>query len=135
MCSPGKGIADAVCLGGAEREQWRLLHSPLDFVTPSATHNQTGPLWCWFLSGRACARSRPLWVSPTTSPVRLGVFLLPPQPPGALSVRGLRLYFPALEPWVTRSASLLAVCPGSSVWECGAAGCYPPLCLLFSPPL
>ena len=42
-------------------------------VTPSTTHNQTGPLWCWFLSGWACAHSRPLWVSPTTSPVRLGV--------------------------------------------------------------
>ena len=39
----------------------------------SATHNQTGPLWCWFPSGWACAHSRPLWVSPTTSPVRLGV--------------------------------------------------------------
>ena len=42
-------------------------------VTPSATHNQSGPLWCWFPSGWACARSRPLWVSPTNSPVRLGV--------------------------------------------------------------
>ena len=42
-------------------------------VTPSATHNQIVPLWCWFPSGWACARSRPLWVSPTTSPVRLGV--------------------------------------------------------------
>ena len=42
-------------------------------VTPSATHNQTGPLWCWFPSGWACAHCRPLWVSPTTSPVRLGV--------------------------------------------------------------
>ena len=42
-------------------------------ITPSATHNQIGPLWCWFLNGWACARSRPLWVSPTTSPVRLGV--------------------------------------------------------------
>ena len=42
-------------------------------ATPSATHNQIGPLWCWFPSGWACARSRPLWVSPTTSPVRLGV--------------------------------------------------------------
>ena len=42
-------------------------------ITPSATHNQTGPLWCWFLSGWACARSRPPWVSPTTSPMRLGV--------------------------------------------------------------
>ena len=42
-------------------------------VTPSATHNQIGPLWCWFPSGWACAHSRALWVSPTTSPVRLGV--------------------------------------------------------------
>ena len=29
-------------------------------------------LWCWFPSGWACARPRPLWVSPRTSPVRLG---------------------------------------------------------------
>ena len=42
-------------------------------VTPSASHNQTGPLWCWFPSGWDCAQPRPLWVSPTTSPVRLGV--------------------------------------------------------------
>ena len=50
--------------------------APLSTVfqsTPSTTHNQTGPLWCRFPSGWACARSRPLWVSPTTSPVRLGV--------------------------------------------------------------
>ena len=39
----------------------------------SDTHNQTGPLWCWFPSKWACAHSRTLWVSPTTSPVRLGV--------------------------------------------------------------
>ena len=42
-------------------------------VPSSTTHNQTGPLWCWFPSEWACAHSRPLWVSPTTSPVRLGV--------------------------------------------------------------
>ena len=42
-------------------------------VTPSATHNQFGPFWCWFPSGWAYAHSRPLWVSPTTSPMRLGV--------------------------------------------------------------
>ena len=42
-------------------------------ILHSATHNQTGPLWCWFPSGWACTHSRPLWVSPTTSPVRLGV--------------------------------------------------------------
>ena len=37
--------------------------------------------------------------------------LLPPQPPRAFSIRGLRLYFPKLEPWVVRSASLPAVYP------------------------
>ena len=42
-------------------------------VTSSATHNQIGPLWCWFLSGLACACSRPLWVSPMSSSESLGV--------------------------------------------------------------
>ena len=37
--------------------------------------------------------------------------LLPPQPPGALSIRGLRLYFPEPEPWVAWSASLPSVHP------------------------
>ena len=31
---------------------------------------------------------------------------LPPQPPWVFSLRGLRLYFPALEPWVAKSVSL-----------------------------
>ena len=42
-------------------------------VTPSTTHNQIGPFWCWFTSGCVCVHSRPLWVSPMTSPVKLGV--------------------------------------------------------------
>ena len=45
--------------------------------------------------------------------------LLPPQPPWALSIRGLRLYFPELEPWVVRSASLPAVC---LVYVCANVG-------------
>ena len=66
-------------------------------VTPSSTHNQIGPFWCCSPGGQVCAHSRPLWVSPTNSPVRLGVS------PTAVSTlmgvfRGLRLYFPALEP-------------------------------------
>ena len=32
--------------------------------------------------------------------------LLPPQPPQVFSIRGLRLYFPTLEPWVVQSVSL-----------------------------
>ena len=84
---------DAVCGGGAEREQWHRLHSPLDFITSSATHNQNGPLWCWLPSGWACAHSRPLWVSPTTSPVRLGVSpAAAPTPMGAFNQRSEALF-------------------------------------------
>ena len=57
----------------------------------------------------ACAHPRPQWVSPMTSPVRLGVSPAVTTPT-VFSLRGLRLYFPALEPWVARSASLPAVC-------------------------
>ena len=94
----------------------------------SATHNQTGPLWCWFPSGWACAHSRPLWVSPKTSPMRLGVSPAAPTPTGIFN-QGLRLYFPALEPWVAWSASLPTICP---VYLCANVG---PLCLPRSPPL
>ena len=104
-------------------------------VFHSDTHNQTGPLWFWFPSGWACAHSRPLWVSPTTSPVRLGVSpAAAPTPTGAFNQR-----FEALFPGA--GALGCAVCfaprrsPGLSVCECGAAGCYPLLCLPRSPPL
>ena len=50
-----------------------------------------------------------------------------PNPQGCFH-SGLRLYFPALEPWVVPSASLPAIRPRLSVRECGAAGCYPLLC-------
>ena len=91
-------------------------------VTPSATHNQTGPLWCWFPSGWACAHSSPLWVSPTTSPVRLGVSpATAPTPTGVFNQR-----FEALFP---RTGALgYAVCfaprrlSGLSMRECGATG-------------
>ena len=87
----------------------------------SVTHNQTGPLWCWFPSGWACAHSRPLWVSPTTSPVRLGVSpAAAPIPRGVFNQR-----FEALFP---RAGALgCAVCfdprclSGLSVLKCGAA--------------
>ena len=62
-------------------------------VTCCATQNQIGPLWCWFLSGWACAHSRPLWVSPMTSPVRLGVSpAATPTPTGAFNQRSEALF-------------------------------------------
>ena len=95
----------------------------------SATHNQTEPLWCWFPSGWACAHPRPLWVSPTTSSVRLGVSpAAAPTPTGVFNQR-LEALFP-------RAGALgctvcLAPCCSSSLSmrECGVAGCYPLLCL------
>ena len=91
-------------------------------VTPSVTHNQTGPLWCWFLSGWACAHSRPLWVSPMTSPVRLGVS--PAATPTLSGVFNQR--FEALFPHTGALGCAVCFAPrhlsGLSVPECGAAG-------------
>ena len=79
-------------------------------ILHSTTHNQTGPLWCWFPSKWACAHSRPLWVSPTTSPVRLGVSpAAAPTPTGVFNQRFEALF------------------PGA-----GALGCT--VCLLHCPP-
>ena len=91
-------------------------------ATSSASHNQIGPLWCWFLSGWACACPRPLWVSPTTSPVRRGGSpAVAPTPRGVFSQR-----FEALFP---RAGALgCAVCfsphhlSGLSMCKCGAVG-------------
>ena len=92
-------------------------------ATPSATQNQTGPLWCWFLSRWACARPRPLWVSPMTSPVRLGVSpAATPTPTGVFNQR-----FEALFPCAGALGCEVSFAPhclsGFSVLKSGAAGC------------
>ena len=79
-------------------------------ITPCATHNQTGPLWCWFPSGWACACSRPRGSLQGALLCGWEFLLLQSQPPWVFSLRGLRLYFPALEPWGAWSASLPTVC-------------------------
>ena len=104
-------------------------------VTPSATHNQTGPLGCWFPSGWACAHSRPLWVSPTTSPVRLGVSSAAVSTPTGVFNHRFEALFPCAGALGYGSALLPTVRPGLSMRECGASGCYPQLCLPCSPPL
>ena len=124
---PGRGKAGrcsvtAVRGGGAEREHWRPPHSLWVSVFQSATHNQTGPFWCWFPSGWACAHSRPLWVSPATSPVRLGVSpAAAPTPTGIFNQRFEALFPPCWRPWVAWSALLPAVRPVicAQMWCCG----------------
>ena len=91
-------------------------------ILHSATHNQTGLLWCWFPSGWACACPRPLWVSPTTSPVRLGVSpAATPTPTGVFNQR-----FEALFPRAGALGCVVCFVPrhlsGLSVCECGAGG-------------
>ena len=109
-------------------------------------------LWCWFLSGWGWAHSRPLWVSPMTSPVRLGVSpAATPTPMGVFTQR-FEALFPcagalvcavcfAPPPFILvylcanvgpRGATCCSACPtlhhsesgplGLSVCKCGAAG-------------
>ena len=100
-----------------------MLPAPLSigFDFHSTTHNQIGPLWCWFPSGVACACSRPLWVSPTTSPVRLGVSpAAAPTPTGVFNQR-FEALFPHTGALGCASALLPALCP-VYLHECGATG-------------
>ena len=86
----------------------------------SATHNQIGPLWCWFPSGWACAHSRPLWVSLTTSPVRLGVSpAAAPTPTGIFNQR-----FEALFPGAGALGYVVCLAPPPffPVYLCASVG-------------
>ena len=58
--------------------------------------------------------------------------MLLPQPRRAFPIRGLRLYFPALEPWVVQSALLPAICP---VYLCTSVGLWGATCCSACPVL
>ena len=140
LCSPGQGKAgcSAVMLYVGEGPRGSngprsTLHSIS--VTASATHNEIGLLCCWFPSGWACVCPRPLWVSPTTSPVRLGV--PPAATPTTTGVFTQR--FEALFPRAGALGCTVCFAPHhSSRFICAlmrGRGGYPPLCLPHSPPL
>ena len=126
-CSPGRGNTGGckvMLYVGEGLRGGNGTHSTLCriSVTPSATRNQIGPLWCWLLSEWACAHSRPLWVSPTTSPVRLGVSpAATPTPTGVFNQR-----FEALFPSARALGYVVCFAPchlsGLSVCECRASG-------------
>ena len=63
-------------------------------VTPFTTHNQIGPFWCCFLSGWFWVCSRPLWISPTNSPVKLGVSLADASTPTGVFSQEFEALFP-----------------------------------------
>ena len=108
---------------GSDREQWCLLHSLLDF-----SHFPCYPQSNWALlvllpSVWVCVHSRTLWVSPTNSPVRLGVSPAAASTPMGVFTQRFEALFP-------RTGALgCMVCfdphtvpPGLSMRECGAAG-------------
>ena len=73
---------------GSKRQQWHLPGSLLWLsVTSSTTHKQIGPSWCWVIGGWVCVHSRTLWVSPTNSPLRLGVSPTAATPTGSFIER------------------------------------------------
>ena len=115
----------------SNREQWHLLHSLPDF-SHSLRYSQSNwaplvliPEW------GACVHSRALWVSPTTSPVRLGVSPAAASTPiGFFFNQWFEALFPQLEPWVEWSvagstscclACQLQLCPPRST-ICHLAG-------------
>ena len=110
-------------------------------VFHSDTHNQTGLLWCWFPSKWACAHSRTLWVSPMTSPVRLGVSpASAPTPTGVFNQRFEALFLPCWSPGLRdllRSPPFVPVYLCTNVGPRGATRCSacPDLCHSESGPL
>ena len=124
-CSPGRGNAGCCVVTlyegeGPSGSNGALLTLLRISIFHSATHNQTGPLWCWFPSKWACAHSRPLWVSPTTSPVRLGVSpAAAPTPTGVFNQRFEALFLPCWSPGLRR---LLRSLPFVPVYLCTNVG-------------
>ena len=90
---------------------------------PLIPTNQIGPFWCCFLSGWVRVCSGTLWVSPTNSPVRLGV-----SPAATSTTMGVfNLWFEALFPCAGALSCVvccapLPVPPSLSMCECGATG-------------
>ena len=105
-----------------------LLSAGFQSVTPSATHNQTGPLWCWFLSGWACAHSRPLWVSPMNSPVRLGVSPAAASAPTGVFSQRFEALFPR-----TGALGCVVCCPVHQLLPHQPAAASPASCSLACP--
>ena len=92
---------DSVCGGGAEREQWRLLHSlPFFQSLPPPPIIKLGPSGADSRVGGLVHTLGPCGSLQRTLPWGWESLLLPPNPPQVFSIGSLRLYFPALEPWV-----------------------------------
>ena len=94
-----------------------LFHSPFD--PPGLSARECGI--CQPLLAPPAAHSRPLWVSPMNSPMRLGVSSAAAPTPWVFSISSLRLYFPALDHGLCCLSCSLVVPLGLSAHERGTA--------------
>ena len=111
----------AICRGGVRKGTM-----PLARLSP---HFLSLPLLCtsslclfryWFLGEWACVHSRTLWVSPTTPPLRLGVYSAASTPRSFFSQRFWG-FCPVLQPWVARYFSLSSFSSWfirMQIWDC-----------------
>ena len=90
-------------------------------VTSPTTHKQIGPFWCWFPGGWVCAHSRTLWVSPSNSPLRIGISLAAATPTGFYHQRFWGFISLCWNPGLCGLSSSLIVHPGLSACECRTA--------------
>ena len=114
---------DVVCAEGVQEGTMVLAPLSADFQSLlPATHRQSGPFWCWFPYGWVCICLGTLWVSPTNSPVRLGVSSAAASTPTGVFNQWFEALFPR-----ARALGLVGLChslvvpPSLSVHECGTA--------------
>ena len=88
-------------------------------VTSPTGHKWIAPFLCWFLGGWVRVHYRTLWVSPTNSPVRLGVFSTTATPTGSYGQRFWGFSFPCWNPGLCGLSHSLVVPPGLSTHKCG----------------
>ena len=92
-------------------------------VTFPATHKQSGPFWCRFLGRGVCVCYRTLWVSPTNSPVRLGVSPAAASTPTGVFSQRFEALFPLFwSPGLGGVSCSPVVPPGLSTWNMGPPG-------------
>ena len=109
---------DTECGGGSEREQCCLLHSLLVF-SHFLHHPQSNWALLVLIPGWVvCVHSRTLWVSPMSSPVRLGASPSASTPTGVFSQR-FEALFPHCSPglWVCLAPSCSSQFIRMRMWD------------------
>ena len=97
-------------------------------VTSATANKQTGPFWKLIPGWTGCVHSRTLWVSPTNSPVRLGISPTAANPTDFFSQRFWGFIYPHWNPGLQSNSfpncSSRFIC--TQIWDCSL--CQLPSC-------